>query len=99
MIQVEIGSKNKLQDEVCRKLGLEKAEGCVSAIRIRILIRTTVDILLFIAIVGGSGPGRGFDCDVVPQDAAAGHAEGSQNASVGIGGALLCTHRIEMMFV
>lgn len=52
---MEIGSKNKLQDEVCRKLGLEKAEGCVSAIRIRILIRTTVDILLFIAIVGGLG--------------------------------------------
>ena len=50
---VEIGSKNQLQDQVCRKLGLEQAEGCVAAIRIRILIKTTVGFLFFVVIVGG----------------------------------------------
>lgn len=29
IIQIDIGSKNKMQDQLCRKLGLEKAEGCV----------------------------------------------------------------------
>ena len=40
-----------MQDAVCRQLGLEQAPGCVSAIRIRTLIRTTIGILFFIAIV------------------------------------------------
>ena len=42
-----------MQDQLCRKLGLEQAAGCVEAIRIRTIINTTVGILFFILIAGG----------------------------------------------